>query len=498
MAIDTRSRRAWNQSQEAARQVSESGRPRDRRVIQRVHYAFVEMLDRRTIPEELRFSRNELQEIAEAVKLDVTVQSIEQANSLLRLYLLDGTISGVPDEIEDPIADDGEGWRGHVSKFVSWRSAAVVLLALATIVSAVVLWAWYLNPEEDRQAVSLASPTDIPGQALSPPFPLSGSFDSWEPSEPVLEHIWNEVELSFQFTNTSEHPWEFFAAATLRRPDGRQDHLAPMRAVQLEPGNQGVARWTYIVEQIGEYDVIYGVWAFAEEGKEPEFRVDNNGWQSGHLVVHEGCPTTPDARIFGFSPFKEAHVLAGGSVTLSMDFRNTGVGSRKFVAGASIVDTDENLVGNYDTVLEDALLPGQTATVQWEHMVQEPGNYLVQFGVWERPWEGLIYRAPCPMERLIIAHPPGTPLVNDVALESPTSGLEDQWITIAGENFKPYSAVILKFMAVEYPVDAERVEYQSSREIRVRESLTVPGTWQVRVVNSGEERSNWLDFRVLP
>ena len=162
------------------------------------------------------------------------------------------------------------------------------------------------------------------------------------------------------------------------------------------------------------------------------------------------------------------------------------------------VDTEENMVGNYDTVLETALLPGQIATAQWNHLVEEPGNYLVQFGVWERLHDGLVFRAPCPMERLIVAHPPGMPLVDVVGLEVPTRGPGDQWITITGENFEPHSAVILKFIATEYPIDAERVKYENPNTIKVWESFTVAGTWQVQVVNSADESSNWLDFRVLP
>ena len=514
-AYRTRDRSGLREASEAVRRLR--GRRRNRHTMERHFYTVLELIARGLDTEDVtQIDDATTQEIADSLRTwNVSAVMVSRHWQSVRLW----RASHIPVAVEDtgggahppptPAGEDAaqgavyHHWRDILWRFRSWRFATVTVL-VGTVVAAAAIFGVreLLNAGEDDtpplSSHTAASPVQAEPAPPEPPFPLSVSFDSWEPSEPVLAHIWNEVELSFQFTNTSEHPWEFFAAATLRRPDGRQDHLAPLRPVNLEPGEQGVARWVYTVEQIGEFDVIYGVWAFAGEGKEPESRVGNNGWQSSHLLVYEGCPTTPDARIFGFSPFNETHVLAGGSLTLSMDLRNTGVVSQKFVAGASVVDTDENLVGNYDTVLEDALAPGQTATIQWEHVVAEPGNYLVQFGVWERPREGLIYRAPCPMERLIMAHPPGMPLVKDVALEVPRRGPEDQSITITGENLKPYSAVILRFMASEYPVDAERVEYRSPKAIRVRESLTVPGTWQVQVVNSAEERSNWLGFRVLP
>ena len=447
-----------------------------------------------------------IQEIADSLRTwNVSAVMVSRHWQSIRLW----RASHLPEAIEDTSGDIVEGspagaWRDTLLRFTSWRFAAgfiAVSLGISVVLLLVVLFLMWQILEWGK------SETPPPGVDMTvslvrsntaPPFPLSVSFDSWAPSEPGLTHIWDEVELSFHFTNTSDHPWEFFAAATLRKPDGEQDHLAPMRAVYLQPGEQGVARWTYTAEQIGEYDVIYGVWAFAGEGKEPEFRIGNNGWQLSHLVAYEGCPTTAEAKIIEYYPFRAAHVLEGKKVTLSMDFRNTGVVPRKFVVGASVVDTEENMVGNYDTVLETALLPGQIATAQWDHLVEEPGDYLVQFGVWERLHDGLVFRAPCPMERLIVVHPPGLPLVDVVGLEVPTRGPGDQWITITGENFESHSAVILKFIATEYPIDAERVKYENPNTIKVWESLTVAGTWQVQVVNSADESSNWLDFRVLP
>ena len=504
-AYRTRDRSGLQEASAAVRRVRSRGR--NRHTMERHFYTVVELITRGLDTDAVtQIDERTIEEIADSLRTwNVSAVMVSRHWQSIRLW----RASHLPEAIEDTSGDIVEGspagaWRDTLLRFTSWRFAAgfiAVSLGISVVLLLVVLFLMWQILEWGK------SETPPPGVDMTvslvrsntaPPFPLSVSFDSWAPSEPGLTHIWDEVELSFHFTNTSDHPWEFFAAATLRKPDGEQDHLAPMRAVYLQPGEQGVARWTYTAEQIGEYDVIYGVWAFAGEGKEPEFRIGNNGWQLSHLVAYEGCPTTAEAKIIEYYPFRAAHVLEGKKVTLSMDFRNTGVVPRKFVVGASVVDTEENMVGNYDTVLETALLPGQIATAQWDHLVEEPGDYLVQFGVWERLHDGLVFRAPCPMERLIVAHPPGMPLVDVVGLEVPTRGPGDQWITITGENFESHSAVILKFIATEYPIDAERVKYENPNTIKVWESLTVAGTWQVQVVNSADESSNWLDFRVLP
>ena len=516
VAYGTRDRRGLREASRAVRRVG--GRQRNRHTMERHFYLVLELIGRGLDTEAtVLIDETIAEEIVDTLSTwDISTDMVVRDWQALRLW----RASHLPDAIEDTGRDandplmvvsgdvvegsPGGAWRDTLLRFTSWRFAAgfiAVSLRISVVLLLVVLFLMWQILEWGKSETpppGVDKTVSLVRSNTAPPFPLSLSFDSWVPSEPGLTHIWDEVELSFHFTNTSDHPWEFFAAATLRKPDGEQDHLAPMRAVYLQPGEQGVARWTYTVEQIGGYDVIYGVWAFAEEGKEPEFRIGNNGWQLSHLVAYEGCPTTAEAKIIEYYPFRAAHVLEGKKVTRSMDFRNTGVVPRKFVVGASVVDTEENMVGNYDTVLETALLPGQIATAQWDHLVEKPGDYLVQFGVWERLHDGLVFRAPCPMERLILAHPPGMPLVDVVGLEVPTRGPGDQWITITGENFEPDSAVILKFIATEYPIDAERVKYENPNTIKVWESLTVAGTWQVQVVNSADESSNWLDFRVLP
>ena len=139
-----------------------------------------------------------------------------------------------------------------------------------------------------------------------------------------------------------------------------------MKRISLMPGEQGKASWVYSIDQIGKWDVVYGAWGFWEEGKEPQSRINTTGWFNDYITAYEHCSGSSSAsmlaRIDTHRPFQLIEVLAGDSVTLGMEFTNTGDKVRKFVAGVTVLDSDKNVIVDYDQLFDKNLLPDERAT----------------------------------------------------------------------------------------------------------------------------------------
>jgi len=119
-------------------------------------------------------------------------------------------------------------------------------------------------------------------------------------------------------------------------------------------------------------------------------------------------PQVVSARIDGYSPTdpnNPIRVQIGGSTALSVRFTNTGNTAWRFIAGASVWDSAGRIVGDYSSTLSAPLQPGQQTTVSFNHIVQNAGEFWVQFGVWKAtPFvrENLLDKKPSPTQRLII------------------------------------------------------------------------------------------------
>jgi hypothetical protein len=119
-------------------------------------------------------------------------------------------------------------------------------------------------------------------------------------------------------------------------------------------------------------------------------------------------PQVVSVRIDSYSPGdpnNPVRVRVGGSTTLSVKFTNTGNTPWRFIAGASVWDSNRKIVGDYSATLSVPLQPGQQTGVSWSHQVREAGDYWVQFGVWKAaPFvgENLLEKKPTPAQKLIV------------------------------------------------------------------------------------------------
>ncbi len=90
--------------------------------------------------------------------------------------------------------------------------------------------------------------------------------------------VGESVALKFSFTNTGNIPWTFYAAVSLRKPNGDEENL-PTKPVTLSPNQQGSVEWTYTVDTVGNWDVVFGVWKEAEQ----ENSLGHTGWLDGYI-----------------------------------------------------------------------------------------------------------------------------------------------------------------------------------------------------------------------
>ena len=89
-----------------------------------------------------------------------------------------------------------------------------------------------------------------------------------------------------------------------------------------------------------------------------------------------------------------------------------------------------------------------------------------------------------------------TPVVTGIDPSQPTASPAKQWITIKGTGFVSDSTVTLRIDSSTHPIPADRTEFKSSTQIRVRAGLTDPGTWTAQVTNPGNRISNLFSFTV--
>jgi hypothetical protein len=162
-------------------------------------------------------------------------------------------------------------------RFIRPLVAVIALLLVLAVTGSNLALAGYLGPSALRGDTTRGQPPGI----FMGDTPLSVRFDSWSPDEPALTMVGQEVELSVTFTNTSPVTGDFYAAVSLKDPEGEWVHLGPLRKVRLESGAQGSASWRFASGLIGSWDLVFGAWGHWEEGQDPKEPVGNTGILGG-------------------------------------------------------------------------------------------------------------------------------------------------------------------------------------------------------------------------
>lgn len=109
---------------------------------------------------------------------------------------------------------------------------------------------------------------------------------------------------------------------------------------------------------------------------------------------------TVAAEINSYSPSSKIEVDPGQSFTISVTFTNTGNTGAYFYAGASVWDSNWNEIFD-DWGTKTYLGAGQQKSASWTHTINTPGEYWLQFGVWDETKSQLLAKAPSPAQKLI-------------------------------------------------------------------------------------------------
>ena len=140
-------------------------------------------------------------------------------------------------------------------------------------------------------------------------------IDSYNVSPKELR-LGEDSTLSFSFTNTGDTPWTFYAAVSLRQPNGAEVHL-PLQPVALDPNQQGSAAWSYTINYEGGWDVVFGIW----KEQEQENSLDHTSWLNDYIICVQDDISAPQVDSLSVKPNS---ITLGDSFTISYSVSDAG------------------------------------------------------------------------------------------------------------------------------------------------------------------------------
>ena len=313
------------------------------------------------------------------------------------------------------------------------------------------------TPAPSLTAVASATPALGGAQGV-----VAAEIVAFSPSDLIEVDVGQSVALSVTVLNTGTEAHRFTVTAILLHgTDGPVATLQSAMAESLMPGRRRTVQWSYTVDRPGDFFVHYLL--LNGEGT----LLDQAPATPQKLVVGRALPTptatatpvasssgqppptpkptqvaaaaptpTPtlvpiaaaDTAIVGFSPASVTNVEVGQSLTVSVTVSNTGQVARQFAVGATVLNSGGTAVGDYMTTLGVSLQPGEQTVVMWDHAVSSPGDYRVQFSVWESApatAQNLLDQEPTAPQVLIAAAfaptPSPTPQATPSAVPTPVS-----------------------------------------------------------------------------
>jgi len=159
------------------------------------------------------------------------------------------------------------------------------------------------------------------------------------------------------FSNTGSTAWTFYAALSLRRPDGSQVNVVPLIAVPLSPGRQGSADWNCVMDQAGDWSAAYGIWKDSDQTT----ALLHTGWSPSRVRV---SPAPETGSLLAQEAVRLARSVIGAPYVWGAKGRHWDKDGHSD-GGARWATPDEILRAGYERTLE--MQGGESKTIS------EPG-----------------------------------------------------------------------------------------------------------------------------
>jgi hypothetical protein len=130
---------------------------------------------------------------------------------------------------------------------------------------------------------------------------------------------------------------------------------------------------------------------------------------SKSFTVSYTPPSTISATINSYSPSSKITVNTGQSFTISTSFTNTGNTAAYFYPGVSIWNSNGSLIFT-DWGSKKYLSKNQQGSASWSPTINTPGEYWLQFGIWNEAKSELLDKEPSPSQNLIKVTTPSVSL----------------------------------------------------------------------------------------
>ncbi len=124
------------------------------------------------------------------------------------------------------------------------------------------------------------------------------------------------------------------------------------------------------------------------------------GFSDYSITLYFQTPQTVSASIDSYSPSSKITINTGESFTISTTFTNTGNTSAYFYPGVSIWNSNGSLIFT-DWGGKTYLNQGQQKSESWYPTINTPGEYWLQFGIWNEAKSELLDKKPSPSQNLI-------------------------------------------------------------------------------------------------
>lgn len=195
--------------------------------------------------------------------------------------------------------------------------------------------------------------------------------------------IGERVNLSITVENDGIVPWMFYAAVTIRKPNGEEMNL-DKQSVYLVPGETSPKIiWEYTLDQEGSYDVIFGLW------KTPSVAITCSRWFIGAFSARRGeltynqptsqTSTYVNAMING-SRVNHGESRVGCPVNFQLNILNAGNMAHDFSGAVTIRHSD----GSEFNIPQKSIFlnPNESSWVEFTYYPDRADTYDYILGIW--------------------------------------------------------------------------------------------------------------------